>query len=80
MPTLSGAGAPSALPGFDLSGAGSALVLLGLLTMPHRPDAEVRRPAVVIEPSRCWIAVAGLAFVFVLGRGVGSFAGYQIAR
>jgi hypothetical protein len=40
----------------------------------------VRRPAVVIEPSRRWIAVAGLAFVFVLGRGVGSFAGYQIAR
>jgi hypothetical protein len=66
-----------------LSGAGSDLVLLGLLTMPHRPDAQDRRPAVVIEPSRRWIAVAavaGLVFVFVLGRGVGSFAGYQIAR
>lgn len=54
------------------------LVLLLLVRLPSWPQRDPPAPPVRIA-SWAWVVV-GLGFVLVLGPGLGSFAGYSIAR
>jgi hypothetical protein len=59
------------------------LVLILLIRLPTWPRREQPVPAVPIATSWAWVvtgAAIGLGFVLILGPGVGSFAGYPIAR
>lgn len=58
------------------------LVLLLLVRLPTWPDVDQPAPPVRIA-SGAWVVAGvavGLSFVLVLGPGLGSFAGYSIAR
>jgi hypothetical protein len=58
------------------------LVLLLLVRLPSWPERDPPDPPVRIA-SGAWVVagvVVGLGFVLILGPGLGSFAGYSIAR
>jgi hypothetical protein len=58
------------------------LVLLLLVRLPTWPERDPPEPPVRVA-SWAWVVagvVVGLGFVLVLGPGLGSFAGYSIAR
>jgi hypothetical protein len=59
------------------------LVLLWLVRLPTWPESEDPAPPVRIAASWTWLVagvLVGLGFVLLLGPGIGSFAGYSIAR
>lgn len=66
-----------------VSAAAGPATLLWLARHPHRPDADRPEPARTIARSPAIIGLAlvvAVGFVALLGPGIGSFAGYAIAR